>query len=725
MKTFLYSLLMLCAFSFTARAGRVIKNPAVDFQKSGIIYVTQVELCDTATLVTFKTRFVPHWWVDFTEKDYIKDCETGQKYQMTGLIGGKMGDQIYMGDSGDSTFVGIFPPISKSIKKIDYSEYVFGISLVKLKQPKEKSYDEQERWLASKMPSKGQPVLPDFNSPQFFKQDTAHLYGYLKGYDPRCGLKTGIVYCSDELTRQDYPITIRFEDDGRFEAHLPLHYPKTMYLIFDRKRVPVYVEPGQTVGLILDWEDFLLADRYRNIIYPFKLCLFKGALAAINEELAAFDAPMEPYNDFEHKVQTLKPGEFVNDRMTVWDEDLARLEKYAAENKISFKAETLLNVAIQLKHGEKLFDYVRIRKYEAQRDGSNLAVSAPLPGNYYDFLKRMDLNNPALLTGSDFSGFINRFEYMGPFEQVERSPVRSARTKPAMNFLEYLTHENVPITDQERKFLGLALKEEKTEEEMEKIKADSVVGKQIFVKFEKERKAYNEKYFPSPSNEDKASDQLVRWHRKEAVLLDSLGLQPGLAFEIAEIRSLRFWLDVIGKDAAPGYWEKLKQGISQPFLVYKGDRLLAELFPDEPVLAYELPKGEATDVFRKIIGPHKGKILFVDFWATSCGPCVGGIKRMKETRAERRNDPDIDFVFVTDERSSPEEAYNKFVEEQELVHTYRLSTDDYYLLRELFKFNGIPHYVVIDKEGRVLDDNFRMYNFKHELPKILGSVSSL
>ena len=143
-----------------------------------------------------------------------------------------------------------------------------------------------------------------------------------------------------------------------------------------------------------------------------------------------------------------------------------------------------------------------------------------------------------------------------------------------------------------------------------------------------------------------------------------------------------------------------------------------EAFPEKMKTAYSLPTGIATEVFRKIIDPFKGKILFVDFWATTCGPCVGGIKAMKETREKYKDNPDFDFLFITDERSTPEEDYKKFIGEQALKNTFRLSVDDFNYLRELFKFIGIPHYVVIDKEGKVLNGDFKMWNFETELTKM-------
>ena len=176
------------------------------------------------------------------------------------------------------------------------------------------------------------------------------------------------------------------------------------------------------------------------------------------------------------------------------------------------------------------------------------------------------------------------------------------------------------------------------------------------------------------------------------------------------------------KEGAKTVFSELKKGIKQAFLVEKGQQILAKTFPDHELKAYELPKGIATDIFKKIIDPFKGKVLFVDFWAISCGPCVGGIKRMKATREKYVNNPNFDFVFVTDERGSPEDRYNKFVEEQALKNTFRLAKDDYNYLRQLFQFNGIPRYVLIDKEGNVLNNNFSMYQFDTELSHLFPDM---
>jgi hypothetical protein len=92
---------------------------------------------------------------------------------------------------------------------------------------------------------------------------------------------------------------------------------------------------------------------------------------------------------------------------------------------------------------------------------------------------------------------------------------------------------------------------------------------------------------------------------------------------------------------------------------------------------------------------------------------------MKETCKKYQGNPDFAFVFITDERQSPEKRYNTFVKEQEMKNIFRVDSETYNRFRELFKFNGIPRYIVLEKQGNLIDENFLMYNFESKLPNIL------
>ena len=73
-------------------------------------------------------------------------------------------------------------------------------------------------------------------------------------------------------------------------------------------------------------------------------------------------------------------------------------------------------------------------------------------------------------------------------------------------------------------------------------------------------------------------------------------------------------------------------------------------------------------------------------------------------------------------KNAIERVYDEFIKEQDMVKTYRLPDDDFKYLRQLFNFNGIPRYVLISKEGKVLNNDFPMYNLESELVKLTASV---
>lgn len=727
--TSLTPILLFC-FSLAAVAQtKTIMNPAYEFKNSGIYNVAKIEQSDSATLLTLDLTFVPHWWVSFNETDFIRDCDTGIEYNARKIREGEFNQKIWMPDSGDSTIVLIYPPLPASTKKIDFNDKIFGLSL----NPDQTESRRQaeispniDKWLKEQLAKAPKTAMPNYNASTFFNEEPARLIGCIKGYDPRAGFSTGIVYAQNELTNEDFPIVISIEPDGRFEAEIPMIMPKYTWALFnERVMVPFYIEPGQTLCMILDWDEFLTYDRRRNIRYQFNQIEFRGSLASINQELMNYPTSQFNYAEYDKKRKTMAPEDFKADQLASYQKNLARFENYLKKQPLSVKAQTLLRNRIMLKNANNLFNYTLNRDHFAQQDSTNEILKMPIPENYYDFLKSLPLNDPSLLVCSEFSEFINRFEFCELFNKAQSKYYQNSvenRKKPEKNLLQYFNEEKITLSEDERNFLTIAVKDQLTDEERSQLEQMKALSETFNQKYKDQIQEYAEKYV-SPLQPDQTQMQIDVWKSKDSILVNTLGLKPNLMYEITKTRSLEFTFNnAESKEKASVYWEFLKQGIKSPYLTTTGDALFNKNFPaSEKIAAHPLPDEPGTEVFKKIIAPHKGKVLFVDFWATTCGPCLGSIQNMKETREKYVDNPDFDFVFITDERSSPEKSYTNFIKEQELKNSYRISNDEFNMLRQLFRFNGIPHYVVIDQKGDVIDDNFRMHNFEQELKKILPS----
>ena len=722
----IFFLLCLIAISVIAQK-RMIVNPGYEVKKTGIDNVAKIELTDTATLLTMHITFVPHWWTTYDSTEVIRDCDTGTEYKVKKLIGGEFNKYIWMPDSGDSTVVLVFPPLPASVKKIDCNKQIFGISLNPALAGTCKPavmLPSIDKWIKEQLNKAPKNTLANYELPSFFNEKQSRLIGCIKGYDTRLGFTTGIIYANNTLTVEDYPIVIKIEPDGRFEADIPMNMPTYTQAMFNEHySIPFYIEPGQTLCMILDWDEFLTADRKRNIRYAFSNIEYRGALASLNNELLAYPANQFSYEAFDKKRKTMALLDFKADQLKEYENNMAHYNEYAKQHALSQKAKTLLCNKIMLKNANNLFNYAMSREYYAKQDTANMILKMQIPASYYDFLKQLPLNDPSLLVCNEFSEFINRFEYNELFQNTQKQFYETQnknQPKPEKNLLKYMDEEKIQISPEERKLLVVALKQYLTDDDRKQLGEMREVSKNFSEKYKEQIKEYSKKYIKPLIKPKTTNSGIEIWRLKDSIMTNKLDLAPNLMYEIAKVRSLDFlFKNVTSKENAIELWNVLKEGIKTPYLIKTGQGILDQAFPDTKATSQALPNDKGADIFRKIIDPFKGKVLFIDFWATTCGPCMAGIKQMKDTRTKYAANSDFDFIFITDQKSSPEKDYNDFVKEQEMRNTYRISTDDFNMLRQLFKFNGIPRYVAIDSKGDVLNDKFEMWNFETELGKIL------
>lgn len=100
----------------------------------------------------------------------------------------------------------------------------------------------------------------------------------------------------------------------------------------------------------------------------------------------------------------------------------------------------------------------------------------------------------------------------------------------------------------------------------------------------------------------------------------------------------------------------------------------------------------------------KGKYVLVDFWATWCGPCMKAMPKEEELMKKYANRSDLVFLMVN--ISDTEERWKKYIDEKKPggVHWFgdKLKSAE---ISSDYDFNGIPHWVIIDKDGKFLNDN--------------------
>ncbi|GGD12815.1 TlpA family protein disulfide reductase [Hyunsoonleella pacifica] len=708
-------ILFLQLLYFNIFSQNIIENPNYGFS-SFPGKLTKIELNETRTVLHFYLKYYPGRSISIPKKTFIQDVKDEEKLFLTKAVGVELGKKIVLPSSGELYYALHFPRLKSDTQIIDFLEgtgsaawKVYNISL-NTKKPIPVPKDIN-LWINSELSKVTNKPIENYSSSKFFNKKPARIVGYIKGYTSRLKFNSGLIYTGNDITREQYPVVIPIAEDGRFEVDVPLLNPFYTYVVFNNTTFKVYLEPEQTLGVLIE-----------------KDIEFKGPLTKINQDLKGFELNRRDYPEYRKDLKRLTPEEFKDKQQHFYNQNLKKLNNYLGKNDVLSKSKILLNNLIMLDNAAQLFDFIMDRKNIARKDSTNNVVKVPEKNDYYDFLQDIDFNDQSLLALDKFSHFINRYEYTKHIFPKRKS---NKGFKPKKTFLEYLNSESVPLSKEE--MVLAERKENIPKEERKKFYQDHKEKIDAFeLKFKKERRAYLDEYYDKYLNRPK----MEKWRLRDSVLVNGLKVETsGLINEVVKIRALENDIKRTNSKYALEYWTSLEKGIEHPFVKAEGQRVLNKLFPsfvtkngldhkglskiNLPVITTRLPEGKAKDIFRNIVDVHKGKILFVDFWATSCGPCVGSIKRMKETRAKYKDNEDFDFVFITDERSSPQKRYDAFVKDQELNNIYRLTLDDYNYLRQLFKFNGIPRYVVLDKKGDVINDNFPMHNFNYLLPGIL------
>jgi thiol-disulfide isomerase/thioredoxin len=103
-----------------------------------------------------------------------------------------------------------------------------------------------------------------------------------------------------------------------------------------------------------------------------------------------------------------------------------------------------------------------------------------------------------------------------------------------------------------------------------------------------------------------------------------------------------------------------------------------------------------------IIEQQKGKVVYLDFWATWCLPCLQSMPAAKDL-AQSLNTLPITFIYIALDDNA--ETWQKVIAKMDIpanttrLH-YRAPRREAEPVLAAFYAHAIPHYVIFDKNGR-------------------------
>lgn len=155
-------------------------------------------------------------------------------------------------------------------------------------------------------------------------------------------------------------------------------------------------------------------------------------------------------------------------------------------------------------------------------------------------------------------------------------------------------------------------------------------------------------------------------------------------------------------DDIDAYWLKFRQDVGDTAMLnYISSKYgLGEKASNE--LQLKNLAGEGL-TFSSILEQNKGKVVYVDFWASWCAPCIRALPASTVLNKEYKN-REVVFVYLSIDEESGQ--WEKAAEKHGLqMNSYRVNNKFRSTLLDELALQSIPRYLLYDKEGRLVHKN--------------------
>lgn len=117
-----------------------------------------------------------------------------------------------------------------------------------------------------------------------------------------------------------------------------------------------------------------------------------------------------------------------------------------------------------------------------------------------------------------------------------------------------------------------------------------------------------------------------------------------------------------------------------------------------PSIAAKTPDGQTFS-----LSDLKGKVIYLDVWATWCGPCKEEFPHSEKIQRKFKGNPNVAFVYLSIDQDM--EKWKKYLQKNPQlkgVHVNQPQNDQPADIWQSYRLSGIPRYILIDKAGRIV-----------------------
>ena len=166
--------------------------------------------------------------------------------------------------------------------------------------------------------------------------------------------------------------------------------------------------------------------------------------------------------------------------------------------------------------------------------------------------------------------------------------------------------------------------------------------------------------------------------------------------------------------------KKITTVITFSILLFFGTGLFAQTSASLKTEIIDLNKAQySNESFQLILDKYKGKVIYLDFWASWCAPCKREMPYSEKLQEEFKGQ-DVVFVYMSVDRNG--QSWLNMVNQLQLTGEHYLSNAAIQQqLNARFNVRSIPRYVLIDKNGKVVNANAA----RPSSPTIISDIKKL
>ena len=102
------------------------------------------------------------------------------------------------------------------------------------------------------------------------------------------------------------------------------------------------------------------------------------------------------------------------------------------------------------------------------------------------------------------------------------------------------------------------------------------------------------------------------------------------------------------------------------------------------------------------LSDFRGKVVYLDFWASWCGPCMREVPYAKELKKRMEGQDDLVFLYISID--TDEEAWRRTVANQEIRGVHLNVPGGRAEVPSLYNVKGVPTFYIIGRDGNIFDN---------------------